>query len=320
MTASYPTQRRSIPLSAFLGFLLLCTFLLFSRDVIPWIQNGVILCGKTIIPTLFPCMIACDMLISGLGERKKGNPLLDSITNFLFGVPGIGMSAFFLGALCGFPIGTKIAADLYKSKRITQRELGNLLAFSNNTGPAFLIAGVGGTLFGSLKIGVYLYIIQLISAILCGILFSLFSHSSATITYSVPVQQEAREYSFVASVERSVMNALTVSGFVLIFSAVCGILSSFLQNSNLLAFIYAFLEVGGACAEAARLISSAPITSLLCACVAVNFGGLSVHLQAASFLRDVPYSFARYIGAKLTQTAIALLLTILTIRLFLFFS
>lgn len=319
MTANCPTQRRSVWFSAILGFLSLCIFLVFSRDVIPWIQNAIILCGKTIIPTLFPCMIACDMLLGGIQERKKEQPFLDSVTYFLFGVPSIGMTAFFLGALCGFPIGTKIAADLYKSKKITLQELNNLLTFSNNTGPAFLIAGVGGALFGSLKAGIFLYLIQILSAVLCGILFSFFSNRS-TASPDVPVRQEAREFSFVASVERSVRNVLTVSGFVLIFSTVSGILSSFIKNDDLLAFIYAFLEVGGACAEAARLISCSPLGAFSCACVAVNFGGLSVHLQAASFLQGIPYSFRRYIGAKLVQTVIALLFTILAMRLFVFFS
>ena len=308
MTA-YTEKRCGISLSALMGFFMLCTLLIFARDVIPWIQKGILLCGKTIIPTLFPCMVACDMLVAGSGMQGSATPL-DKACRFLFGVPSCGISAFTLGALCGFPIGTKIAADLYRDGKLNEREVENILSFSNNTGPAFLVAGVGISLFGSVKICILLYVLQLVSALLCGILFSILPHKSPSFPErAVPSKNDGG--GFVTAVQKSVLNVLSVCGFVLIFSAICGILSSFIKNRILLAFIYAFLEVGGACASAATLLEPMPLFAILCATVAANFGGLSVHLQAASFLQGVPYSFSRYLSAKFIQAVVAVFLTLL---------
>lgn len=302
--------RKETPILPITGLLLLCTLLFFSREVIPWVQHGILLCGTTIIPTLFPCMIACDMLTSGALTEWGFSPL-DRLCRFLFGVPFSGMSAFFLGAVCGFPIGTKIAADLYRAKKINAQELISLLSFSNVTGPVFLVAGVGFSLFGSLKIGLFLYAIQLFSALLCGCLFTRISQKTVESSHGVSTIPTAQDFRFSTSVGRGVLNTLSVCGFVLLFSAVCGIFSSFVKNDALLSFIYCFLEVGGACAQAASLFDTMPILSILCATLAVNFSGMSVHLQASSFLSDLPFSFWRYVLIKLLQASIALLLTLL---------
>ena len=303
-------ERKRNPVLPISGFLLLCALLIFSRDVIPWVQHGILLCGKTIIPTLFPCMIACDMLSSG-AVMTSGRSTLDKACRFLFGVPFLGMSAFFLGAICGFPIGTKIAADLYRNKKIDQKELACLLSFSNVTGPVFLVAGVGISLFGSLKTGLFFYMIQVISALLCGLLAARIPRKATDTSYQAPLRTDTQDFHVSTSVSKNAVSLLTVCGFVLLFSAICGILSSFIKNEALLTFIYSFLEVGGACAQAASLLQAMPRFSILCATLAVNFSGMSVHLQAASFLSGIPFSFGRYILIKVMQAAFAILLSVI---------
>lgn len=314
MTASREGVRR-VPLSAILGFLLLCALLIFARDVIPWMQKGLLLCGKTIIPTLFPCMVACDMLFSGVNTPPRARRSGASLWRFLFKIPSIGMLAFLLGALCGFPIGTKIVAELHHGRALNREECENLLCFSNNTGPAFAVAGVGISLFGSIRVGILLYVIQLIAALFCGIVFSLIPHESSNEVANDKTASQ-RTSGFAEAVQRSVGGILNVCGFIMIFSAICGVFSSFVKNPILLGFIYSFLEVGGACGAAASLFFDHPIIAILCATLAINFGGLSVHLQSRSLLVGVSYSFSRYLAAKLTQAAVAVLLSLLCMPLF----
>ena len=307
MTAE-STRQRAISLFP-IGFLMLCALLACSSDVIPRIQAGLLLCGKTIIPTLFPCMVACDLLIMGLSPKKDTGGLKERACRFFFNIPAIGMTPFFLGALCGFPIGTKTAADLFRQGKLTPAELDRTLCFSNVTGPVFLVTGIGFSLFGSFKIGLLLYVIQLISALICGGLLARFTKEKEGGMTAQSSISSKRTIDPMSTVPRSVLAMLTVCGYVLLFSAVCGILSSFLQNKLLLLFIYGFLEVGGACAEAANLFLTNPRSAVLLATLAVNFGGMSVHLQAASLLKELPFSFLRYLFAKTLQTGIALLLT-----------
>ena len=56
-------------------------------------------------------------------------------------------------------------AERYKVVKISKNECERLIGFSNNASPAFVISGVGYALFGSIRIGVFLYILSFISSI-----------------------------------------------------------------------------------------------------------------------------------------------------------
>lgn len=64
-----------------------------------------------------------------------------------------------LGTLSGYPMGAKLACNLKESKVCTKYEAERLIAFTNNSGPLFVIATVGISMFHSKEIGFYYYLL-----------------------------------------------------------------------------------------------------------------------------------------------------------------
>lgn len=143
--------------------------LVFSPQSAEAARNGIILCGKAVIPALFPFFVLNGILIR-LGFADDIGKALDKPMRRLFGLGGSCAAALITGMVCGYPSGAKAAYDLYKSGSCTKSEAETVLAFANNASPAFLIAGVGTAMLKSAEKGVILYILQLISALAVGII------------------------------------------------------------------------------------------------------------------------------------------------------
>ncbi|MFR0770562.1 MAG: hypothetical protein ACLSHO_14075 [Dysosmobacter sp.] len=71
----------------------------------------------------------------------------------------------------GYPIGARTAAELYASGDLTRQEAERLLTFCNNSNPVFLISVLGVGVFGSVRAGLWLWLIHVCAALLTGLLF-----------------------------------------------------------------------------------------------------------------------------------------------------
>lgn len=280
-----------------------------SRAVSHALEIGI----RVIVPALFPFAILSDLLVHAIGDvkpRRKKNCLLRRI----LGIPTVGLLPFFLGILCGFPIGVKSATELYRQDLLDEGELAQTVCFVNNTSPAFLIGGIGIGILSSAKLGALFYAIQTLSALLCGILFARIGYAPS-LTAPSPKEGSAQG-GLIGAIQRSALSCLWIVGSVGAFSALVAIIGVFIKNRTVLLFLSAFLEIGSATAEAGAVFLTEPMTALLVICIATAFGGASVHLQTAIFLPESKGLFLYYIGAKICQAAIAVLLLFLFFPLF----
>ena len=93
-----------------------------------------------------------------LGLARYLGRLLEGVMRPLFHVSGACASAFALGFVGGYPVGAKTAINLYERGMCTRTEAERLLAFCNNSGPAFILGVVGAGIFASSTVGVALYL------------------------------------------------------------------------------------------------------------------------------------------------------------------
>lgn len=153
------------------SFVLFTLFLvIFSESNLTAAKSGLALFANSVLPSLLPFFIATELLgytnvIDYLGK------LLDRLMRPLFNVPGIGAFALVMGIISGYPIGAKIVTNLRQDNLLTKAEGERLLAFSNNSGPLFIISAVGISLFGSVKIGVLLLLSHILACLSVGIVF-----------------------------------------------------------------------------------------------------------------------------------------------------
>ncbi len=288
-------NRRYTPeaLRAPLLLLILLLIPLYGEAMSDGILRGIRLCATTIVPSVFPFMVLSSMMIGYSVFDKMA--LLSRPFERLFRVNKNGLPAFLCGALCGFPLGAKCAAEAYEHGYLSKDECERLIGFSSNASPAFLICGVGA-MRGSAREGVLLYAVMLFSAVVIGALSGR-GHAARTIR----VTHTTYNFSFTDAVERAGIGTLYVCSYLLLFSALIGVLQAFvIKNALFSAILLPFLEIGSATA----FLSTAEISPLLCRALtafAVSFGGLSVHLQAAGLLRGTGISMKRYYAFKALQ-------------------
>ena len=112
-------MRRTIPLLAALaaGILLLLRPEAASEAV----RDGLQLCARTVIPSLFPFFVVVSLLLQlGLADCLQG--VCAPFMGPLFRLRGVCALPLLTGLLGGYPSGAKTAADLYQQSRNTRRE------------------------------------------------------------------------------------------------------------------------------------------------------------------------------------------------------
>ncbi len=298
-------KKRGAPL-AVMSVVTLFLILLFPSLAIDYVNRGMKLCVSTVIPSLFPFMVASELIVITGAARPLGR-LLKMPAKLLFGISGEGASAFVLGTVCGFPIGTRAAVSMYKRGSITHGELSRLVCFSNNPSSAFVISAVGATLFGSREFGSALYFITILSSIIVGVLQNIIlgkrDRGGSVELASVQDREKKGIGEFSAAVSSSAHAMLSVCAFVVFFSAFTGtlgvILTGFGASEMTRALFFSLFELTGGVAAAAGV---EPLSlAVVLAAFAVGWSGLSVHLQMLGICDGIGISLRRYFLAKLSQ-------------------
>ena len=308
---SYTTRRKrrierivSSHLTLLLILTVLTVSLLFSDEISHSVKSGLSLSVNVIIPSVFPFIIISDFLYSAFdfSELKFLNRSFEK----LFGVNRSGVYAFFLGILCGFPLGVKCVRDLYMSGELSKDEAERLIGFCNNTGPAFLVCGVGAGLRGSTAEGILLYIIMVISAIAVGMLFGIGKKSTA-----ITPSPSRKDFSLTLSIKNAGINTLTICSYLTFFACACGLLRKLLGETVTYISILPFIEIGSSSSILSKTRLLTDFQSFAVTAFAVGFSGLSVHLQALSFISDTDIRAGKYFIMKLLQGVISFILAIM---------
>lgn len=120
----------------FLSFVLM---LFFSKDSVQLAADGLSVWFQTMIPALFPFMLLSCLLVRQQMTEKLSfflSPLLCPLLR----ISPQGVYCVLTGFLCGFPMGARNIAELYRIKEISRKEAQYLLGFCNNMGPLFILS------------------------------------------------------------------------------------------------------------------------------------------------------------------------------------
>lgn len=261
------------------------------------------LCAETVIPSLFP-FLAVSGLLTALGFGQWLAPHLSGVVTPLFRLPGCAGAAVVLGAVGGYPIGAQTAAALYRQGALTKEEAQRLLGFCNNSNPVFLISVIGSGIFGSVRLGVWLWLIHLLSALLAGLCCRgkrLHVHRDAPPP--ITCQAVSLSTAVVTSVRAAAEAMLSVCAFVTLYYV---LVSPLAARGGLLCTAL----VGGI-----ELFSLTPLltpdrTGLVLASVCAGWGGVSVLCQTAAVLDGTGLRLAPCIRGKALQALFSCLLTL----------
>lgn len=273
------------------------------------------MCARLLIPSLFPFFV-----LSGYLNRVGLPGLLGRVfapfAARLFGVSGAGASAFVMGLLGGYPAGAAYIADMERSGSVTAREAERLLAFCNNSGPAFIVGAVGLGVFGSVRYGLMLYGIHVLAAFFTGLVFR-GKHPCGEIQ-DVQLDTADPATALVGSVRQAAASILSVCGFAVCFSVLLrildanGALSLFcgavaarfgFEPRFVRAMLTGLLELGSG-AAAMQGLRPAPASFALAAFL-LGWGGLSVQFQTLAVLAESKAKGALHLTGRLLSAVFA---------------
>ena len=321
-------NRRLVDILTALGLLgAIAALLFYPAEAVAAAKSGLELCGNVIIPSLFPFFVLSSLCVE-LGLIRRLGRSLEPVMEPLFGVGGACSAAFALGIIGGYPVGARTAIALYEKGACSKKEAERLLAFCNNSGPAFILGVVGAGVFRSSRVGVVLYLVHVVSSILVGVLFRVFSGRG---TRGAAVREQAGERmsfpaAFTKSVKDAFSSALSICGFVIFFTVVIRILflsGAMAAAAGLLGTVLRPLGIGREWAEK-LLIGAIEMSSgvwslqsasgtltgrMAMAAFILGWAGVSVHCQVLSFIGSSGLSTRPYLLGKLLHGGISAALT-----------
>ena len=321
---------------ALLGLGLLWTALalvLWPGEAMGAMKDGLKLCGNVILPSLFPFFVLSSLVVE-LGMSRYLGRLLEPVMVPLFRVGGACSAALALGFMGGYPVGARTAIQLYQNGQCSRTEAERLLAFCNNSGPAFILGVVGAGVFGSGKAGLLLYLAHILASVCVGVLFRFYkpSHRPRTYRRGGPQFQSASfPAAFTHSITGAMASALNICAFVLFFTvflrllSYAGVLGSLSRGLAVLLSPLGLSELWARRLLTGLLEISSGVTSLTdgaltgrlsMAAFMLGWAGASVHCQVLAFLGDSGLSMGTYVWGKLLHGILSSLLTAVLCALF----
>ena len=289
--------------SIFAAFLLI-VLIISAQKIKTSCFDALILCGRLIIPSLFPFLVM-SAFISKLGLPGIIGRIIAPFACKVYGISPAGASALIMGFIGGYPSGAAYIAAMEKDGIISPDEGERLIAFCNNSGPAFIVGVIGTGIFHSVKTGLVLYGVHIVSALISGLIFRAKEYSKAVPPHRLDETNTAE--ALVASVKQATQTIINICGFVIFFSILIALSNiSALKSSFAKALISGILELGNG-AAAISTLDAGPL-SLSLAAGMLGWGGLSVHFQTLAVLSESKIKGSLHLAGRLISAMISFIL------------
>ena len=280
---------------ATIGILIL---ILDSEMALNGASDGIELCIKTVIPSLFPFFVLSSLLTSSLIGTSIA--LLRPLFRCL-GVPSGAESLVLTGFIGGYPVGAQTVAGAYREGCLPKDTAQRMLAFCNNAGPSFLF-GMIGTQFPNRWMVWVLWGIHLLGAIFAAVIIPCKDESSVK-----PMKGQVKRVSDAVISSIQVMG--TVCAWIVLFRIVIAFLNRWffwLLPQTVQICLMGILELANGCCALAQ-ITDVNLRFVICSGM-LAFGGICVTMQTVSVAENL--SLKQYFLGKLLQTLFSLLTAI----------
>ena len=319
-------------LISIISILFVVSLILYSQENIEATKSGLKLWVNSVVPSLFPFFIATEILCHTNIINLLGKILQKPVSK-LFNVPGSGVFALIMGTISGYPSGAKIVANLKSQGNLTLEESERLLAFTNNSGPLFILGTVGVSLLENRNIGYILLISHIIACLLVGIVFRNWKRSVSVSSKNRIINNDKnvdiKDFGGILgeSIKNSIVTIMNIGGFIVIFSVIISILNSsgfFEFTSGIFDKLNIPKEIGNGViggiielTNGVKLISCLNMTNISICIISflIGFGGLSVLFQVYSIVAKEDISIKPYFYGKLLQGFISFFITFILMKL-----
>lgn len=307
---------------ALVGIALLAALLVAPDEALAAAQRGVTLFAGTLLPSLFPFLVA-SQLIAQSGALSWTGQALGRVTPRLFGLPGNSALALCLSIASGYPAGARVVGELQAQGELTPRQARWASQLASHAGPAFIIGTLGTAMLGDSRLGFILWGCHVAAGLALNLALGAFRRvRGGSPELKPPALAKPLHLSdILLGVGKTLV---IVGGTVVLFSVVLALLThwgvmdvlsralapalSCLGISPHLssALLSGMVEMTAGCQSAAA--SGAPLAQVMTVMAfLLGFGGLSIQAQSLSLMPGV--SLLPFLGYKTAQALVSAVLT-----------
>lgn len=287
--------------------------ILFNKEIVSnTIITSFYIWFNTLVPSMLPMFILSDILIN----YNFISFIPDKITNIISKIFNISKEAvlvLFISLIAGFPSNGTAIKTSYDLKLISKEEASHLLLFVHFANPLFILQTIGIFYLKNNSFGIIILISHVLSAFLIGVILRNKNHPTKNNYISKNNKSQSFTTIFSSSIKKSINTLLMVSGtvtsFLIISTLICHI---FDLNVYLETFVKGTLEMTMGLSSLSNLLIC-DIYKVVLSTAIISFGGLSIHLQVASVIDDIPYT--NYLKGRLLHLVISSLTSFLIFKL-----
>ncbi|MBE6818367.1 MAG: hypothetical protein E7517_04320 [Ruminococcaceae bacterium] len=270
------------------------TIVFCSAAVKSGVQEGLQLCGETLIPSLFLFLCLCNTASPYLPfSRLPFSTAFESI----FRLPAAAGTVLTFAYIGGYPAGEILCAASLENAWLQPKQAQRLSLFCCAGGPAFCILAVGEGMCGSRSIGIILYVCNILSQLCIGLGLG-FLHRKEPVCKVDLLYEQPPTFStaLCSGMQASIRAMLSICGYVIVFCVFGELLRLCAFPAAVQKAISAVLEVTTGCAA---LQHNIPFLAAI-----INFGGLSVFFQLRQYLLKIGTRPFRFLLSRLVSAAL----------------
>ena len=275
----------------------------FFQAIKLWFDN--------LLPTLFPFFIITDIL-SYYGFMEYIAKLFGNIMK-LFKLPKQTSYILFMSLFSGFPGNSKLIKELLDHQSLTINDANKLLTFTHFSNPLFIIGTVGTLYLHNQKIALIILLVHYLTNIIIGLLFRNIYPENTLNTQSLNREKIPFIKLLTNSINMAFANLIIILGIIIVFSLFVNIMTINLKISAFnKSILFSFLEI----TKGLQLITDLSISVSIKATLItffLSFGGISIHLQVMSILKDYKINYYLYIISRIMHASISSIIIYLII-------
>lgn len=270
--------------------------------------DGLTAWALNVLPSVLVFVFLTKVLTS-LGSLEKASKIFSKPMRALYGAPQSSSYVFMMSVLSGYPVGSKMIADLYESDKITRTDAFRMSAFCSNSGPMFIIGAVGAGMFGDARIGYIIFASHLLSALLNGLIYRKIKVKDLPRNGT----EKRQNVDLAQMVLDSALSLISVGTIIAIFFVVIASLGPILSlfPPPVAALCSGLIEITKGSQMFGALGGK---MAVVLASFVITFGGISTILQSLTMLNKIKMPAWLFALEKLTQALLAGIISLILVQ------
>ena len=282
----------------FLYFLILIEILILlnSNIVINAVRSSIKIFLISVFPSLFPTMVIGIMLVKN-NVYEIIPKFIKNIFKKVFNYNDYMTSIFIISLITGTPSNALYINEYLDKGLITNNEAESLLLSTHFINPLFVVGMVGNVIFESTKIGFSILLTLWISNLIKAYI------TRPRVYKNIDRKNISCNKSiiniFFVSIKQAIYALLTIMGIIILFNMLTILIREILNLSNTFSVIInGILEMTGGVTKVSE-ININTLLKIIMTYIMLNFGGLSIHMQAFSMLENKKIRYLKYLIFRL---------------------